>query len=55
MYEVVSKSHITINVPQMSLCHLYLKDTREFGSWNQNQAQDKVKVTTDKKYINNIC
>lgn len=55
MDEVVSKSQITTNVSQISLYHLYLQDIREFGSWNQNQAEDKVRVTTDKRDMNNVC
>lgn len=55
MCEVVSKSQITTNVPRISLYHLYLKDTRELGSWNQNQAEDKVRITADKRDMNNLC
>lgn len=55
MDEVVSRSQITVNVLRISLNHLYLKDTRGFGSWNQNQAEDKVRVTPDKIGMNNVC
>lgn len=54
MYEFVSKSQMTTNVSGISVYHLYWRDTRQSGSWNQNQAEDKVGETTDKRAMNNL-